>query len=68
MVQDYLADCKENVAFILKCEWPACMNELVNVIIDFAISKAPSPQDCLLCIRAGRLADLGDSLEIQYKD
>lgn len=68
MVLDYLSDCKEDIAFLRECEWPACMNDLVNVIIDFAASRPPTPQECLLCIRAGMLAELGENIQEFNKD
>ena len=64
MVLDYLSDCGEDVAFLHECYWPACMNDLVNVIIDYALSRPPTPQECLLCIKAGMLADLGENIEV----
>ena len=63
MVRDYLADAKEEVAFLRDCAWPACMNDLANIIVELAMTNAPSPQDCIIAIRAGKFAELGTSIK-----
>ena len=36
MLRDYLIDCGSQVEFLHDCLWPACMNEIVNVIVQLA--------------------------------
>ena len=43
MVRDYLCDSKEELAYLMDCAWPACMNNLANIIVDFAKTRPPSP-------------------------
>ena len=43
MVRDYLMDAKDDVVFLRDCTWPACMNDIAKIIVELAITKAPSP-------------------------